>query len=102
MTLFSICIGAPSGDAAFNVKGSTLHKLAHIKVRNSWEKLSSTDQAKLRKTLKRLLILIIDKRSQISSQVIAAAERNVPQNVYCGNNQEQYWGGGDSSHPFSW
>ena len=89
----SICVGAPSGGAAFNVKGSTLHKLALIKVRKPWEKLSSNDQDKLRKTLKRLLILIIDERSQISSQVIAAAERNVRQNVYSGNNQEQYWGG---------
>ena len=53
----SICVGAPSGGAAFNVKGSTLHKLALIKVRKPWEKLSSNDQAKLRKTLKRMLMM---------------------------------------------
>jgi len=45
------------------------------------------------KQLERLLILIIDERSMISSTVLAAAERNTRQCLFNGQNSMETWGG---------
>jgi hypothetical protein len=66
-------VGAPSGAAAYNVQGSTLHRLLGISVSRPKEK--------------------IDERSMLSSKVLAAAERNTRHSVYKGQNSGEIWGG---------
>jgi CO dehydrogenase nickel-insertion accessory protein CooC1 len=78
----TLIIGAPSGSAAFNVQGSTLHHLLGISVARPEDKISQKIQEKLQKQLESVLCLIIDKRSMSSSKVLAAAERNVRITVY--------------------
>ena len=89
----TLLIGAPSGSAAFNVQGSTLHHLLGISVARPEDKMSQKIQEKLQKQFKSVLCLIIDERSMLSSKVLAAAERNVRQTVYNGQNSQEIWGG---------
>ncbi len=86
-------VGAPSGAAAYNVQGSTLHRLLVISVSRPEEKVTGTVLENLQECLKHLLCLIIDERSMLSSKVLAAAERNVRHSVYKGQNGGEIWGG---------
>jgi hypothetical protein len=86
-------IGAPSGAAAFNVQGSTLHHLLGIGVSRPEGKITEKVQDKLQSQLKNVLCLIIDKRSMLSSKVLGAAERNIQKTVYNGRNSQEIWGG---------
>ena len=89
----TIQIAAPSGSAAYNVQGSTMHSLLNINVTNPENKLSEKRQEQLTEQLQRLLILIIDERSMISSKVLAAAERNTRECIFSGQNSSELWGG---------
>ena len=89
----SVQISAPSGAAAYNVQGSTIHRLLQVGVRNPENSLSDQKKAMLAKQLERLLVLVIDERSQVNSKVLAAAERNVRDCIYNGQNSREYFGG---------
>ena len=88
----TVQIAAPSGAAAFNVQGSTLHSLLNIGVANPEKEISEKRKEQLRAQLQRLLILVIDERSMISSKVLAAAERNTRECIYNGQNSTELWG----------
>jgi hypothetical protein len=89
----TVKVGAPSGAAAYNVQGSTLHHLLGISVSRPEEIITGTALENLQERLKHLLCLIIDEQSMISSKVLAAAERNVRHSVYKGQNSGEIWGG---------
>lgn len=89
----TIQIAAPSGSAAYNVQGSTMHRLLNIDVKEPWKQLSDDNREKLFFQLKKMLMLVIDERSQVSSTVLAAAERNVRECVFGGQNSSELWGG---------
>jgi predicted GTPase len=89
----TVQIVAPSGAATFNVQGSTLHSLLNIGVANPEKEISEKRKEQLRAQLQRLLILVIDERSMISSKVLAAAERNTRECIYNGQNSTELWGG---------
>jgi len=89
----TIQIAAPSGSAAFNVQGSTLHRLLKIGVKHPEDPLSEKNRELLTKQLERLLVLIIDERSQINSSILATSERNIRQCIYNGQNSTEYFGG---------
>ena len=84
----TVQVAAPSGSAAYNVQGSTIHRLLKIGVRNPENKLPTKHQDLLKQQLLRLLVLIIDERSQVNSKVLAASERNVRECIYGGQNQK--------------
>ena len=89
----TVQIAAPSGAAAYNVQGSTLHNLLGIRVNNPEDPLGEKAVDRLKDQLERLLVLIIDERSMISSKLLAAAERNTRQCIYKGQNSTELWGG---------
>jgi hypothetical protein len=89
----NVKVGAPSGAAAYNVQGSTLHRLPGISVSRPEEKNTGTALENLQECLKHLLCLIIDERSMMSSKILAAAERNIQHSVYKGQNSGEIWGG---------
>ncbi len=89
----NLLIEAPSGSAAFNVQGSTLHHLLGIGVARPEDNITKKVQEKLQSKLKDVLCLIIDKRSMLSSNVLGAAERNIRKTVYNGQNSQEIWGG---------
>ena len=89
----TVQVAAPSGAAAFNVQGSTIHRLLSINVNKPHKELPDKTRQRLQKQLERLLVLIIDERSMINSKVLAAAERNTRQCIYNGQNSNEIWGG---------
>ena len=89
----TVQVAAPSGAAAFNVQGSTLHNLLSLGVTHPENKLSAAKKERLMEQLERLLVLIIDERSMISSKVLAAAERNTRECIFNGHNIGELWGG---------
>ncbi len=89
----TIKVGAPSGAAAYNIHGSTLHRLLGISVSRPEEKLTGAALENLQECLKHLLCLIIDERSMLNSKFLAAAEKNVRHSVYKGQNSGEIWGG---------
>ena len=84
----------PSGGIAYNVNGYTLHRCLHLPV--DPEKLvtdmTEEKQVELSKKLPHLLMLIIDKRSMISSDLFAGTGRNMRHCVYNQQNQQEKWG----------
>jgi hypothetical protein len=89
----SILVGAPTGAAAFNVQGSTLHCLLGINVGQPEEVMLETTKENIKSCLTNLLCLIIDERSMLSSKFLAIAERNVRECVFKGQNSKEIWGG---------
>ena len=89
----TVQVAAPSGAAAYNVQGSTMHRLLRIDVSSPWNKLGKKNKQHLLDQLKRLLVLIVDERSQINSKVLAAAERNTRECAFGGHNRNELWGG---------
>jgi hypothetical protein len=89
----TILIGAPSGAAAFNVLGSTLHHLLGIGVSRPDDNITQKVQDKLQSQLKNVPCLTIDKRSMLSSKVLGAAKKNIQKRVHNGQNNQEIWGG---------
>ena len=89
----TVKVAAPSGGAAYNIGGCTVHRLLGIDVGTPWMKMNDKKRKILHDKLKRLLVLIIDERSQLSSEVVGAAESHVRQCAFGGSNQTQVWGG---------
>ena len=56
----SILVGAPTGAAAFNVQGSTLHRLLGINVGQPEDVMSETIKENIKSRLTNLLCLMID------------------------------------------
>lgn len=69
----TVQIAAPSGAAAFNVQRAKIHNLLRVRIHNPEIGLPEPTKARLLEQLERLLVLIIDERSMISSKVLAAA-----------------------------
>ncbi len=65
-----IQVGAPTGAAAFNVQGSTLHRLLGINVSHPEELLHETTKEQLKSQLTNLLCLMIDEQSMSSSIIL--------------------------------
>jgi len=92
----SVHVVAPTGNAAYNVGGETIHKFFSC---NDSEKLRQlTDQTKeiLLKQLQCTLCVIFDERSLISSALLAQAEDHIKTFIYGGINKHEEdisWGG---------
>jgi len=89
----TVKIAAPTGAAAYNVQGSTLHRLFKIDVDNPSQNVSKKNKTLLSEQLKTLLVLMIDERSMITSQVFASVEKHVRESIFNGHNSTEWWGG---------
>ncbi len=89
----TILVGSPSEAAAYNVQGSTPHHLLGIGVSRPEDNITQKVRDKLLDQLKNPLCLFIDERSMLSSKVLGAAERNIQQIVYYGQNSQEIRGG---------
>ncbi len=79
----------PSGAVAYNVQGSTIHRLWHVSIRKPEKCLSIKMKERLSKRLEQLLVLVIDERSQVNSKVLAKTERNARECIYNGQNSTE-------------
>ena len=89
----TVKVAAPSGGAAYNVQGTTIHRLLNVDVQQPYKKLNKEKKEHLQQRLKDLLCLMIDERSMIQSTVIDAAENNLRECAFGGMNSREYWGG---------
>lgn len=89
----TVQVAAPSGSAAYNVKGCTLHSLLGINVQFPWKSLNEERKKDLRKKLKELLVLMVDERSMLNSNVTYGAEEHVRECAFNGHNFRERWGG---------
>ena len=85
-------VSAPTGAAAYNIGGSTCHKQFAISVRNATKELSNKSKNQLSKTLKHILVMIIDERSLLSMEILGACERNARECCHGSINKLSEWG----------
>ena len=89
----TVQVAAPTGSSAYNVNGCTLHRLLGIDVNFPTKNLSREQTDALKTQLQRLMVLIIDERSLLSCQVVAAAEDHARNAAFNGHNSEEIWAG---------
>ena len=86
-------VAAPTGSAAFNVNGETLHRLVNMGI-SSGESLSKAKEKRLVAKFSDLLCLIIDKRSLLSASDLGRAEKRIKGTIHNSlGNPDQYFGG---------
>jgi hypothetical protein len=84
---------APTGMAAFNVLGETLHRFAGIDWKNLEKGVSGPTKERLRKKLQNTIAILLDERSMVSQKMLGLVERSVAQTAHeCGHSDED-WGG---------
>ena len=69
-------ISAPTGAAAHNVGGETIHRKFAINPHNPNKELSKSATERLKQIKRRVLVEIFDERSMLTCPVVGAAERN--------------------------
>jgi hypothetical protein len=84
---------APTGAAAYNVGGKTFHSTLLLNWKKPWRHLGPEKLERLKKTLLRTLVLIIDERSLVSMELLGSAKRNVQNSAHGGTNRDRDWGG---------
>ena len=89
----SVLVAAPSGGAAYNVKGCTLHSLLGINVNVPWKSLTEERKTQIRHKLIEALVLMVDERSMLNTHVTFGAEEHVRECAYNGHNSRERWGG---------
>lgn len=88
------CI-APTGTAASNIGGETIHNFLKMKIQQQTSEpvLGDTTFGILKERLKNLLAIIIDERSLLSSNTLGVASTIVAQTIHGGYNPSVPWGG---------
>ena len=73
----TIWVASPTGGAAYNIGGFTIHRCLNLSVEPKVlvKSLDPYKQADLARKIENMLMLIIDERSMISSIILAAAEK---------------------------
>jgi hypothetical protein len=88
-----IVMGAPTGSAAFNIDGETIHRIASIKVNQVNRAPCSEKQKEMIKQYKSTVGVIIDERSLLSCEVLGAAEKHLSMTMHGGTHESEDWGG---------
>ena len=90
----SAVVCAPTGGAANEAGGETIHKFAICSIRGkNFKKLTTDDKDRLHKQLRTTICLIVDERSLISNKLIAEMEDHIRQTAHGGKNKNEPWGG---------
>jgi hypothetical protein len=91
----TVFVTAPTGAAAYNVRGSIIHREFKINVKDipSYNKMSDNTKKELMKKLLRTIALFFDERSVIRLMLLGQTENNVKETVYNGGHNTEDWGG---------
>jgi len=90
----SVIVAAPTGAAAHNVGGQTIHREFKIgigKRRNTT--LSKKGKEQLHEKLEHTAAIFIDERSMMSQRVLGTTEMNVRSTAHGGGHDNEDWGG---------
>lgn len=89
----TISVFAPTGAAAFNAGGQTLHAGFLLpRITNSLA-VSSDKQKELMKRYKRTLVIVIDERSMLDATILGTIKHYMQQCAHGGMNNKHPWGG---------
>eukprot|EP00899_Mesostigma_viride_P028654 jgi/Mesvir1/8974/Mv25463-RA.1 len=75
----AIALAAPSGCAALNIKGQTLHSLLSLPVNKAFEELEDEKLFALQARCEHLKILVIDERSMVGQVMLSRVDRRLRQ-----------------------
>lgn len=89
----AVHVSAPTGAAAFNVVGQTIHRLFGVHPLFPSKNPSAAKIEDLKKMFKRTVALIMDERSMITCSLLGAAERNAAECAHNGAHTDEEWGG---------
>jgi ATP-dependent DNA helicase PIF1 len=91
----SMFVTAPTGAAAYNVGGTTIHKEFKIGINNAAtnEELSNYAKQELMNKLPKAIALFFDERSMIAQVVIGTAEINVRETAHNRGYDTEDWSG---------
>jgi hypothetical protein len=87
-----VCINGPTGCCAFSVGGKTVHSAWSIAAFNPSIKPSAETMKNLFLRHSKLVLLMVDERSMISSSLLACLESYAKQTVHLGQNNKEPWG----------
>ena len=87
------CVVAPTGAAAYNVGGQTVHRRMHINPHHPAKKPSAEAVKHLRLKNKHILLLVYDERSMLTCDVVGASERNISLSTHGGDHSSKIFGG---------
>ena len=83
---------APTGNAAHNVQGGTIHRSWEVSHATS-SKLNLTARKHLISRMNKLVLLIVDECSLLDAQTLGNMHRNAQATVHKGKNTSESWGG---------
>ncbi|CAB4412397.1 unnamed protein product [Rhizophagus irregularis] len=87
-----VLVIAPTGVAAFNINGSTIHSTLSIPIRNSKNlELDSRRLKQLQERLKKVIYLIIDEKSMVRHRILAVIDVRLRQ-AFPENSKEPFGG----------
>jgi hypothetical protein len=90
---YVVHVVAPTGMAAFNVLGVTLHRFAGLYWRNMKKGITNSTIEKLQKKLQKTVVILMDERSMLSKIILDLVEQAVARSAHeCGYSGED-WGG---------
>ena len=82
---------APTGIAAHNIHGHTIHRLLYLPVKGKFQELSSSILSELQNTFKGIHFLIFDEKSMIGLQMMGMIDQRLRQ--IRPSHQDEYMGG---------
>ncbi len=74
-----LCIMSPTGAAAYNVHGHTLHSLLKIPVRGDFRDLEGQSLHSLQESLDRVSYIILDEMSMVGRKLFGQMDRRLRQ-----------------------
>ena len=90
----SVIVAAPTGAAAHNVGGQTLHREFKIGIgKNKKRNLSKKSKEHMMEKLKHTAAVFIDERSMLSQRVLGNTEMNIRNTAHGGGHEDEDWGG---------
>jgi hypothetical protein len=88
----AVCINGPTGCCAFSVGGKTVHSGWSIQAFKPSLTPGAETMKKLFLRYSRLVLLMVDERSMISSSLLACLESHARKTVHLGRNNNDPWG----------
>lgn len=90
-----VAVGCPTGTAAFNAFGETLHSLSSQGISGDYKPftISEAKKALLCQKFKHLLCLIIDERSLLTSRLLGSTSQIISETIFSGCNIDELVGG---------
>lgn len=87
-------ICAPTGAAAFNAGGCTVHHMCGISARNVQQmQITEEQKERLEQTFMDTIVIFFDERGMLDSKVVGKAERVIAQTTRGGLYHKEDWGG---------